>query len=338
MRQMKLRNFLITTLAVALIALLAMVALPHDKYLRYQTLNDHTAPNAYWIYQRIHNDPTPIDIAFLGTSRTGRSVHTERLEHDLAEHGVHAKAVNFHIVKTGRDMHYVIAKELLTHRQVKLLILEMTELEDRTPHPDFIFLADPEDVIAAPLFINLRYFYNLARLPGRQIDLFLETRLDKFGLRTPEFAPPLYQGPNLDWTEYLDTIDGKRHALNTAHSYEDMEKLRQTQEAAITPAMLPKAFEKFEFRVPRYYIESILALAKQRGTKVVFLYTPRYAGPHTPPPYDKLYAQRAELIDPEPLLHDFHLWADDTHVNWSGSKILTDYLAEAIVRGSYLQQ
>ena len=69
---MRLRNFLVIIVLTAILALAAMVALPHDKYLRYQSLNDHTAPNAYWIYERIHTDPTPIDIAFIGSSRTGK--------------------------------------------------------------------------------------------------------------------------------------------------------------------------------------------------------------------------------------------------------------------------
>jgi hypothetical protein len=336
MIQVRLQKFVFVLLASALALLVAVIALPHDKYLRYQSLNDHTAPNAYWIYQRIHNDPTPIDVAFLGTSRTGRSVNTARLQQGLAARGIQAHAVNFHVVKTGRDMHYAIAKELLTNRKVKLLVVEMTELEDRTPHPDFIFLADPSDVVLAPMVINLSYFYDLARLPGRQIDLFLETRLDQLQLRKPTFIPPPYQGPNLDWTEYLETLDGKRHPLTAAHTLEEMQALRQKEEAAVTPPVLPPAMARFEFRVPRYYIESILALAKEHGTKVAFMYIPRYCGPPTPPPYDKLYAGQVALMNPEPLLHDFRLWMDGTHVNWSGSQILTDYLAEELPRAGYL--
>lgn len=337
MKQLGLQRFVLLMLGTALLFWCVVIALPHDKYLRYQSLNDHVAPNAYWIYQRIHTDETPIDVAFVGSSRTGRSVNTARLQQGLAEHGVSTHAVNFHIVKTGRDMHYVIAKELLTHRKVKLLVVEMTELEDRKSHPDFIFLADAVDVIRAPMLINLSYFPDLARLPGRQTDLFLETRLDALGLRKPEFGPPPYQGPNLDWTEYLDTLDGKRHPLNVQHSREEMEKLRIEQEAAITPPVLPQSLEKYEYRVPRYYIDSILSLAKERGTRVVFLYAPRYGGPATPPPYDRLYAS-VPLLNPEPLLHDPHIWADATHVNWEGSKIITDFLADELHRTGFLSE
>ena len=336
MKQLGLRRFVLLMLATALAFWCVVIALPHDKYLRYESLNDHVAPNAYWIYQRIHSDPTPIDVAFIGSSRTGRSVNTARLQKALAEQGVSAHAVNFHIVKTGRDMHYVIAKELLTHRKVKLLVVEMTELEDRKSHPDFIFLADPSDVLRAPMFINLSYLSDLARLPGRQTDLFLETRMDGLGLRKPDFVAPAYQGPNLDWTEYLDTLDGQRHPLTTHHSREQMEELRRTQEASITPAVLPKSLEKLEFKVPRHYISAILELAREQGTKVVFLYAPRYAGPASPPPYDDLYSS-FPLINPEPLLHDYQIWADATHVNWEGSKIITDFVASELARAGYLR-
>jgi hypothetical protein len=76
--RLTLRGFLSVFFFGALLATCGMTLLPHDKYLRYQSLNDRSAPNSYWIYERIHDDPTPIDIAFIGTSRTGRSMNTRR--------------------------------------------------------------------------------------------------------------------------------------------------------------------------------------------------------------------------------------------------------------------
>ena len=61
----------------------AVAVLPHDKYLRYEAPNDMDAPTSYWVYERIHFDPTPIDVAFVGTSRTGMSIHSRRLQDDL---------------------------------------------------------------------------------------------------------------------------------------------------------------------------------------------------------------------------------------------------------------
>jgi hypothetical protein len=324
-------------LAGALLSTSGMILLPHDKYLRYQSLNDHSAPNAYWIYERIHDDPTPIDIAFIGSSRTGRSMNTKRLQDDLALHGVNVQAVNFHVVKTGRNMHYAVAKELLRNRKVKLLVLEMTELEDRKPHPDFIFLADTRDVLLAPLFINARYLADLARLPGRQVDLFLETQWQRHGWRTADFTPPPYEGANLDRTDYLLTLDGVNHSLEGRHTFEQMEAMRREQEAEITPPVLPASLEWLEYRFPRHYIDRIFEMAARNATKIVFLYLPRYGGPPTPGPYDRLYARRAGLINPWSAVQDFRLWGDDSHLNGPGSHVATDAVAEALWREGYVK-
>jgi hypothetical protein len=331
----KLRQFLLLFLVGTVVALAGMIVLPQDRYLRYQALNDHSAPQAYWIYERIHFDPTPIDVAFVGTSRTGRSIHTARLEADLARRGIAAKAVNFYVFKAGRNMHYAVAKELLEHRSVKLLVVELTEWEDRKPHPDFVFLADAGDILGAPLWVNFNYFSDLGRLPGRQVDLFLETTLEKLGLRRPDFVPPPYQGPNLDGAEYLTTLDGKRHYFSHQNTLADMETLRRNQEAIITPAVLPPSLNWLEYRFPRYYVQRILDLAAQHGTQVVFLYVPRYGGPAAPPPYE-LYSSRARLINPAARVQDFRLWGDETHLNWEGAKLLTDDVAEELAAGGYL--
>jgi hypothetical protein len=328
-RRIGLRGFLLLFAIGAVAGVAAMILLPHDKYLRYQALNDRVAPTAYWVYERIHDDPTPIDVAFIGDSRTGLSVHTARLEQDLASRGVVAKAANLHIVKNGRNMQYVIAKELLTHRKVKLLVVEMIEWEDRKPHPDFIFLADPIDVIDAPLLINLNYFSDLGRLAGRQVDLFLDTELQRRGLHTPDFVPPPYEGPNLDHAQFIQTLDGVKHYRDQAHTEAEMEQFRIKQDSEITPAVLPAALSGLEYRLPRYYVDKILDLAREHDTKVVFLYTPRYGGPQEPPPYQR-YAGRVDLINPWPQLQDYRFWEDATHVDWQGSQRLTDYVADAL--------
>jgi hypothetical protein len=335
--RLTLRGFLLVFFCAALLATCAITLLPHDKYLRYQSLNDHSAPNAYWIYERIHDDPTPIDIAFIGTSRTGRSMNTGRLQDDLARHGVNVHAVNFHVVKTGRNMHYAIAKELLSNRKVKVLVLELTEVEDRTPHPDFIFLADALDVLDAPLWINTRYLADLARLPGRQLDLFLETVAERLGWRIPDFTPPPYEGPNLDRTESLTTLDGVTHSLEEPHTLAQMEAMRVAHDAELTPRVLPESLDWLEYRFPRYYISQILDLAARHGTRVMFLYLPRYGGPATPAPYERLYAQRGPLINPWPAVQDYRVWTDEVHVNGPGSRLATDFVAEALWRDGYLR-
>jgi hypothetical protein len=316
-------------LAFVLLNALAVFALPQDKFLRYQAPLDPQSPTAPWIYQRIHFDPTPIDVAFIGSSRTGLSVHTGRLEAGLAQHDIHLKAANIYMVRSGLNMQYVLAKELLNSRKVKLLVLEMTEREERKPHDDFIYLADPLDVIAAPMLINFNYLSDLARLPGRQVNLFWDLESQELGLHDPKAAPQPYEGSNLDHAEVIRTIDGINHYRDTPYSLADMEKMRIQQDREITPSVLPRFADAIEYRLPRYYENKILDLAKARGTTVVFLYTPRYGGPENPPPYQR-YADRAGLINPWPAVQDYTLWWDANHLNWEGAKLLTDYVVEAL--------
>lgn len=308
-----------------------LIALSHDKYLRYQALNDPKAPNSYWIYERIHFDPTPIDIAFIGTSRTGLSVHTRRLEEDLATRGIHAKAVNFYGVRNGINMQYVIAKELLSNRKIKLLVLEMTEREERKPHEFFFLYADPVDILNAPLLINMNYLADVARLPGRQLDLSLQTELQKWGLRHPDFVPPPYEGPNLDHAEFVRTLDKNvvYHRV-IGHTKAEMEALRSQWVHGVTGSVLPRALGGLEYRLPRYYENKMLDLARANGAEVLFLYLPQYGGPQNPPPYEELYANRVEMINPWGQIQDYRLWIDETHLNWDGAKRLTDYLGEVL--------
>jgi hypothetical protein len=335
MHTLGLRKFSLILFAAIAIGLAAMVALPQDKFLRYQALNDGTAPTAYWIYQRIHRDPTAIDVAFIGTSRTGMSIHSGRLERDLEQMGTKASVANLHIVKTGVDMQYVVAKELLESRKVKILVVEMLDWEDRKTHPDFIYLADSTDVLSAPLFINMNFFSNLVRLPGRQVDLFLQTQEKRFGWSAPSYVPA-YEGPNLDHSEFIRTLDGVRHERNGTHTRAEMEELRKEQESLITPALLPPSMNDLEFRIPRYYMNRILDLARAHNTSVVFLYTPRYGGPQQPAPYQR-YANRAELVNPWALLQEYSLWDDDTHLNWEGAKRMTDFVAQELANRKELR-
>jgi hypothetical protein len=330
MPPLRLRRFVLIIAAACVIALVSMVALPHDKFLRFQALNDGTAPTAYWIYQRIHLDATPIDIAFIGSSRIGLSIHSRRIEEDLQQLGVTATAANLHIVKSGVNMQYVVAKELLEARKVKLLVVEMDDWEDRRTQPDFIYLANTWDVVAAPIFVNLNYFSDLARLPGRQVDLFLQTEARRWGLSPPSDIP-LYEGPNLDHAEFVRTLDGVKHYRNTRHTQAEMDSLRREQEREITPPLLPASMSGVEFRMSRYYLERILDMAQAHATSVVFLYTTRFGGPAQPPPYQR-YASRAALINPWAALQDYALWGDATHVNWEGAKRMTDFVARALAQ------
>ena len=205
----------------------------------------------------------------------------------------------------------------------------MTEREERKPHDAFVQYADPVDVLTAPLLINFNYLSDVARLPGRQVSLAWQTALQTWGLRHPDFAPPPYQGSNLDYAEYVQSLDNVKHDRRVAHTAAEMDVMRAKWLRELTAPVLPQRFSNLEFRFPRYYENEILDLACAHDSQVVFLYVPQYDGPEYPPPYD-LYASRADLINPWAVLQDYRLWFDKNHLNWDGAKRITDYVADVL--------
>ena len=54
----------------ALCGLIALIALPHDRYYRYQADQILDSRKSDWIFERLHFDDTPVDVALIGTSRS----------------------------------------------------------------------------------------------------------------------------------------------------------------------------------------------------------------------------------------------------------------------------
>jgi hypothetical protein len=65
------RRGVLIMLGVALLAAALAGSLPDNPYQRWSTLEKTIQNRLRWIYERIHDDPAPIDIVLLGPSRGG---------------------------------------------------------------------------------------------------------------------------------------------------------------------------------------------------------------------------------------------------------------------------
>ena len=57
-------------LFATVVTLVGMVLLPHAPYIRWQAVKTEAFARLGWMYERVHYDATPLDVAFLGTSHT----------------------------------------------------------------------------------------------------------------------------------------------------------------------------------------------------------------------------------------------------------------------------
>lgn len=332
------KRFITLTVMLMLAIVVGVCVLPHSRHLRFASLQEPTVVKLGWLYERIHDDPTPIDIIFIGSSHTVfgvDSAEVERRARLLIGQDVHV--VNFAVQHLGRDVPWLLAREAIEARNVKLLVVEVTEDESRALHPAFASLADPSDLIDAPLLINPSYFSELAELPSRQISLFLRTMLPGAFDAAPGFNPIQYRGAHWDdtWAQEGSIVAPIHPVVPriTSPSATKMENER-VHWARLTSnkLSLPSSLSWLEWRANLQYIDRIVALARRHGVALRVLYLPSYHSA-THPTQVAVYEKLGLMWYPPPeLLADRLLWNDVNHLNYYGSLVLASWLAKCIAK------
>jgi len=313
-------GFLSAALAFTLALIGAATLAPQDPYHRWQEHSSGTTRKADWIYERLHFDAEPIDVAIIGTSRSAGGLSGPDIERAYcAATGRRIRVANLSIPETGRNMHYVIAKEAMRTKAPAITVIELNEVESRRPHDGFIVLADAGDVFAAPAFINLNYFSDLARLPGRQALLYFRWLTNRGAVRD-EFDPALYQGHDLDRTRALPLLDGRVMSRFVVASREKLDAAYEARLRAASRLRLPRFLRPLEYRYSRRYLKKIEKLAKAQDSDVIYAYLPAWRAPSPPPQVLSDLAIDAPVIDlGGAVAGDPAKWLDATHVNAWGA-------------------
>ncbi|HLX99438.1 MAG TPA: hypothetical protein VKR62_12125 [Roseiarcus sp.] len=326
MLQLNARRKTLLILGIAFLAAVAAALLPDDPYQRWQLLDGTIQKNARWIYERTNFDPTPIDVAVLGPSRSAADVDSRKLEAALTELGTPAHVVNFSLPEAGRDINYAAARELFKTKSPKVLVLGVTEKPSRFGHPAFKYVA-PSWLVADPgYFINLNYLSNLIYLPYRQMELFLADLWPPLMGLTKTFDPATYRGSNIDTTgaQFFPNSSGSVPASH-AELMRGVHKL----EKGMRPPILPASLRDVEFGDERHYIREIAELARARGTRLVFLNLPFYSDSDTIQE-EPFYQEFGDVIDAAFLASHPEWYADYGHLTAHGAGILTAWLAPTI--------
>ena len=305
--------------------------LPHDRYVRFQQLTDSDFFRTRWVYERIHYDPTPIDVAILGSSRLETAVSAPVLEKELSEKlGRPIHVANLAIPQEGRNLHYLMTRELLeNHPETRIILVSVVEQADLS-HPAFRYLADPGDLLRAPLVLNHYYFPEAAFLPYRQMSYFFQSLFPRwFGLSRTFRSD--YAGTGFDTTYSFHLPSGL-----FVDRYHVMPK--DQLEAATAQYIIdrgggtwrqPSQWYALNNPLEQEYTRRLVSVAKTHCVETLFVRLPFYKSP--PHMYDEaFYRSQGVLLDPQELSTNPQNYGDSGHFNRSGTDLVSAWLDKAI--------
>jgi hypothetical protein len=317
-------------LAAAIVLWAAAAATPDDPYQRYKASASTDYIKAGWIYERLHFDPTPIDIAFLGSSRSMQGIDGAKIEDLLGAGGrPDLHVANLALPALGRDVDYLIARQLLEAKRPKLLVVEVDYIEFHEPNPSFLLLADMKDVAQAPLLINENLASDLFQIPARNLRLLWEATLHG----PQRFAPQLYAGPHWDDVYITTGHDGVRSPPRLSFlERDDFEaRARGFVDGMTGKARQYDSWAWVELRYTETYLKRLLDMSRDAGVKIVFLYMSPNGAP--PQPFNESLLRRYGDIWPMPedIRQDYSLWFNPTHLNFNGAERLSAALAQRLL-------
>jgi hypothetical protein len=324
MAGLRLFGVLGAALVVALLLSAAVCLLPENDYQRWQ-LQDPDG-RLRWIYERIHFDPTPIDVAIVGPSRAQLGLSAAAIEQDLAKQGKSANVVNFAVPGAGRDIQWAILNELFKARSPKVVVLEVEEEPYPFGHFFFKYVAPAEAIVLPPSPFLHNYLYNLAYLPIRKLKLFGANLFpDLFGL-SKQFDPEHYAKNRTDFTTNFIGDGGK--LVDMDHPVSRSTLLAQPR-IPFPRTLVGRALAKVNGGEDQLYIEEIAREAKAHGAQLIFVYLPIFEGPPTVSDEDFLKQFGPVLNFGDLAPHD-ELFENWSHLNHAGAMTASARLADAI--------
>jgi hypothetical protein len=285
--------------------ILLVFAMPFDKKFAYHFIKGDCYGQGKYLWHRMAENPIPIDVAFIGSSRTIHAVWESKIEKFIEkETKKRLNIANLGYCRLGENLPFIILKDLLTYKKPKLCIIEIRENPDQLSHPMSGYLADMEDVFSTEMFVNQRVFADV---------------LHAFTVRLESLKSRLWEGNENNETVNLQYGYGADKSVADKTHLEDLKgKCAEKQEKKSDLSFFAQK-----------NLEKTFALAAEKGVKIAFLYLPSYQTPSGKlPSFLDFYQQHGKVwIPPAEILENTDLWLDESHLNDTGSDVLAEWLS-----------
>jgi hypothetical protein len=323
---LRLLRVLCASVATAFVLCAAVCLLPEDDYQRWQLQASYMDGVLPWIYDRIHFDPKPIDVAILGSSHSQLAFSAAVVEDELARRGKQANVANLAIGGPGQNIQWAIVDELYKSKSPKVIVLGVDDRPNPYGHFAFRYVAPASAVAFPPSPFLHSYFNDLAYLPARKAQL-LGARLfpSLFGL-PEEFDAKLYASRRTDYT--TDFVDEYGKTVDMMHPVPRVKLLAQ-RPGPDEENLATRALERMSGGEDHLYIQKIAEKARAHGTQLIFAYIPIFDGPAIVSDLAFL-EQYGTVLNIGDLAQREELFENWSHFNHAGALMASERLGDAI--------
>ncbi len=238
-----------------------------------------------WIQQKIFDETSDVDIAFLGSSHIWCAVDTPYVQRELSRQlGREANVFSLCWPWPGFDLMHAVARDLLERRHVRMLVID-DEDEDANDEPQqqsarwFRVGDDPSELTGLP-WTGQAALYGGAVLgmPRQLLSLARPNLMDDLALHRPTFWEQHYRAPNV--AEHLGSLSA-RLTFGYNQNFADF-----TPAVRATPADVVRysaeTKDAFRFGPPHsgpyqlHFARLIAQLCREKHVRLVVLNIPRF--------------------------------------------------------------
>lgn len=285
-----------------LFLLLLLIPIPVEQF--YAGLQNDCAGRGDWLYHRLYEDERPVDIAFIGSSKTMNGIDEKIIEEQHPDWHV----LNYGYCRYGRNLHFAFINNLVMQKDPKQIVLEVRAFENPYSHPVAPYVSSPSELFRSYPLLNKDWVNDWSVAVRYRVQLVQEN---------------LWQ--NIDSIKTDTNNYGYMFNPNQADSlelYREKEKRKSTYENSFKRSV--------ENVYPRHYLNRITRLCEQNNIQLTFLYLPNYGAPGRPSE-ENFYRKSGKLIiPPGNILSDPKNWSDPNHLNREGAIELSRWLAEEL--------
>jgi hypothetical protein len=283
------------------------------KEFSYRFVEGECSNKASWIHDRVFLSGKNMDVVFIGASQTACAVKDELIEKKLGElTGETVNVVNLGYCRGGRDIQYVMLKEVFRQKNPKLVVIEVSEDEPKYSHPVFPYLAETDDLFGSAVFYNQRYFRSLWK--------GLVIRFEY--LKEQVFGGDTFHGDSTFIYGYIPTeaVADDNLLLRNRMNWERRLSRKKTA-----------LKRKVELRYSMHYMEKMIDMAGGNGSKVIFLYLRESGSGLKNPMLSDYYRSVSKIVMlPEEIYTSPGLWFDAAHLNDKGATLASEEIAKEL--------